>query len=173
MNNDKTSASVTVNRIDPKIKIYHLFKIMLEKNSSDLHLRVGIPPCLRIYGDVSRIKSGVLAEEDAKRLIEEILTDEQKDELKKELEIDFSFSIKGLARFRGNVFHSNSGLCGVFRLIPSLIPDFKQLNLPNVLLKMMDITSGIILVTGPTGSGKSTTLASMLDIINKTRKFIL
>jgi twitching motility protein PilT len=97
----------------------------------------------------------------------QILSEDQKNEFEKKLELDFSFGIKGLARFRANVFNSKGAVAAVFRVIPSLIPDFKQLNLPNILLKMCDVSNGLILVTGPTGSGKSTTLASLLDYLNQ------
>ena len=113
------------------------------------------------------MKTAPLTGEDTKRLIYQVLSEDQKNEFEKKLELDFSFGIKGLARFRANVFNSKGAVAAVFRVIPSLIPDFKQLNLPNVLLKMCDVSNGLILVTGPTGSGKSTTLASLLDYLNQ------
>lgn len=157
----QTSAKESVN-----IQVQQLFKVMVDNGASDLHLSVGSPPGMRIHGEVVRVKVGNLTPEDTKRLIYQILNDEQKAELEKNLELDFSFGVKGLARFRANVFYSKGGLSAVFRQIPSLIPDFKSLGLPNVLMGLADISNGLVLVTGPTGSGKSTTLASLIDRIN-------
>ncbi|WP_372651920.1 type IV pilus twitching motility protein PilT [Halobacteriovorax sp.] len=149
------------------VKIQQLFKLMVESGGSDLHLTVGTPPGLRVNGEIVRVKIPALTAVDTKRLIYQILTEEQKNELEKNLELDFSFGIKGLARFRSNVFYSKGGVAAVFRQIPSIIPDFKALRLPNVLLEMTDVTNGLILVTGPTGSGKSTTLAALIDRLNE------
>src|SRR5690606_21860130 len=143
------------------LQIQQLFKVMVDSGASDLHLTVGSAPAMRVSGDIVRVKVGALTPDDTKRLIYQILTEKQKAELEKNLELDFSFGIKGLARFRANVFYSKSSVAAVFRLIPSLIPDFEALGLPPVLLEMANISSGLILVTGPTGSGKSTTLASI------------
>ena len=152
-----------------KINMHQLLKLMIKSSASDLHVRAGVEPALRIYGDVLKINSKILTREEAKNIIYEVLTEEQRNELEKNLELDFSFAVKNLARFRANVFYSTGGVSGVFRQIPSVIPDFKQLNLPNVLLDIIDSKSGIILVTGPTGSGKTTTVASLLDYINKSK----
>ena len=152
-----------------KISMHQLLKLMLKSSASDLHIRAGLVPSLRIYGEVLKINCKVLTREESRNLIHEILTEEQKKELDKSLELDFSFAVKNLARFRSNVFYSTGGVSGVFRQIPTVIPDFKQLELPNVLLDIIDVRSGIVLVTGPTGSGKTTTVASLLDTINKTR----
>lgn len=148
------------------VKIQQLFKLMVESSGSDLHLTVGSPPGLRVNGEIVRVKIPALTANDTKRLVYQILTEEQRNEFEKNLELDLSFGIKGLARFRANIFYSKGGVAAVFRLIPSIIPDFKTLNLPNVLLQMTDVSNGLILVTGPTGSGKSTTLASLLDRLN-------
>jgi twitching motility protein PilT len=121
---------------------------------------------MRIHGEIVRVKVGSLTGEDTKKLVYQILTQEQQSHLEKNLELDFSFGIKGLARFRANVFYSKASVAAVFRQIPSLIPDFKALGLPNVLLDMTDVSNGLILVTGPTGSGKSTTLAALIDRLN-------
>ena len=126
-------------------------------------------PSLRIYGEVLKISSSPLTREESRSIVYEILTAEQKKELERNLELDFSFAVKNLARFRANVFYSTGGVSGVFRQIPTVIPDFKQLELPNVLLDIIDCKSGMVLVTGPTGSGKTTTVATLLDTINKTR----
>jgi twitching motility protein PilT len=149
------------------LKIQQLFKLMVDSNASDLHITSGTSPGLRIHGEVVKVKTLPLTGEDTKRLIYQILSEDQKNEFEKRLELDFSFGIKGLARFRANVFNSKGAVAAVFRIIPSIIPDFKALNLPNVLLKMCDVSNGLILVTGPTGSGKSTTLASLIDYLNQ------
>ncbi len=149
------------------LKIQQLFKLMVDSNASDLHITSGTSPGLRVHGEIIKVKTAALSGEDTKRLIYQILTEDQKNEFEKKLELDFSFGIKGLARFRANVFNSKGAVAAVFRVIPSIIPDFKALNLPNVLLKMCDVSNGLILVTGPTGSGKSTTLASLLDYLNQ------
>ena len=149
------------------VKIQQLFKLMVESGASDLHLTVGTPPGLRVNGEIVRVKIAALSAADTKKLVYQILTEEQKNELEKNLELDFSFGIKRLARFRSNVFYSKGGVAAVFRQIPTVIPDFKSLRLPNVLLEMTDVTNGLILVTGPTGSGKSTTLAALIDRLNE------
>jgi twitching motility protein PilT len=149
------------------LKIQQLFKLMVDSSASDLHISSGTSPGLRVHGEIVKVKTAPLTGEDTKRLIYQILTEDQKNEFEKRLELDFSFGIKGLARFRANVFNSKGAVAAVFRIIPSIIPDFKSLNLPNVLLKMCDVSNGLILVTGPTGSGKSTTLASLLDYLNQ------
>lgn len=149
------------------VKIQQLFKLMVESNGSDMHITVGSPPGLRVNGEIVRVKIPALTSNDTKRLVYQILTDEQKNEFEKNLELDLSFGIKGLARFRANIFYSKGGVAAVFRQIPSIIPDFKSLNLPNVLIDMTDVSNGLILVTGPTGSGKSTTLASLIDRLNE------
>jgi twitching motility protein PilT len=170
---DKTKHTITESvtksntGIGEDIQIQQLFKLMVDQGSSDLHLSPGAPPGMRIHGEVVKVKIGAMTKADTKRLVYQILTDNQRNELEKNLELDFSFGIKGLARFRANVFYSKGGLAAVFRQIPSLIPDFKSLNLPNVLLSMTDVSNGLILVTGPTGSGKSTTLASLIDRLNE------
>lgn len=169
--NDKTaSKSITKTKQiggAENVKIQQLFKLMVESNGSDMHLSVGSPPGLRVNGEIVRVKIPALTANDTKRLCYQILTDEQKNEFEKNLELDLSFGIKGLARFRANIFYSKGGVAAVFRQIPTIIPDFKTLNLPNVLIDMTDVSNGLILVTGPTGSGKSTTLASLIDRLNE------
>lgn len=151
------------------LKIQQLFKLMIENGASDLHITVGCTPAIRVSGEIVKVKTSPLTDTDTKRIIYQILTEEQKNTFEKNMELDFSFGIKGLARFRANVFYSHGAPAGVFRTIPTIIPDFKSLNLPEVMIKMCDTSSGLILVTGPTGSGKSTTLASLIDYLN-TRK---
>lgn len=151
------------------LQIQQLFKVMVESGASDLHLTVGTAPGMRISGDIVRVKVGALTPDDTKRLIYQILTEKQKAELEKNLELDFSFGVKGLARFRANVFYSKNAVAAVFRQIPSLIPDFDALGLPRVLLDIVNVSNGLVLVTGPTGSGKSTTLAALIDRLNSTQ----
>ena len=149
------------------LQIQQLFKLMVDQGASDLHLVVGAAPALRIHGEVMRIKAPALTGEDTKRLVYQILTPNQKDEFEKQMELDFSFGVKGLARFRANIFYAKSFISAVFRLIPSKIPDYRELGLPEVIMNITDVSNGLILVTGPTGSGKSTTLAAMIDRLNQ------
>ena len=149
------------------LKIQTLLKLVVDHEASDLHIVTGSPPAIRVSGSMVRVKGPPLNREDAKRLIYQVLTEEQRNQLEKSLELDFSFGVRGLARFRGNVFYARGSISGAFRLIPADIPDFKTLNLPNNLLHMTDVLNGLILITGPTGSGKSTTLASLLDRLNE------
>jgi twitching motility protein PilT len=167
MSSDNSVTKTKQVGIGDNVKIQQLFKLMVENGGSDLHLTVGTPPGLRVNGEIVRVKIPALTAPDTKRLIYQILTEEQKNEFEKNLELDFSFGIKGLARFRANVFYSKGGCAAVFRQIPSIIPDFKTLNLPNVLVEMTDVSNGLILVTGPTGSGKSTTMAALIDRLNE------
>jgi twitching motility protein PilT len=163
--NDKSETSTQGTNLG-NVKVQQLFKLMVDSGASDLHLTVNSPPVMRINGDVIKVKMPKLTPLDTKRLIYQLLTEDQKNDFEKNLELDLSFGIKGLARFRTNLFYTKEGISGVFRLIPSIIPDFKTLNLPNVLLSMTDVSNGLILITGPTGSGKSTTMASLLDRLN-------
>lgn len=164
----QTQTKTSVEQGIGNLQIQQLFKVMVDNGASDLHLTVGSAPGMRISGDIVRVKVGSLTPDDTKRLIYQILTEKQKAELEKNLELDFSFGIKGLARFRANVFYSKGAVAAVFRQIPSLIPDFEALGLPPILLEMVNVSSGLFLVTGPTGSGKSTTLASIIDKLNAT-----
>ena len=163
----QTSTATGQQSGNENLKIQQLFKLMVDSNASDLHVTSGTSPGLRVHGEVIKVKTSPLSGDDTKRLIYQILTEDQKNEFEKRLELDFSFGIKGLARFRANVFNSKGAVAAVFRIIPSIIPDFKSLNLPNTLLKMCDVSNGLILVTGPTGSGKSTTLAALIDYLNQ------
>lgn len=166
--NTNTGVTRTKNAgVGDSLKIQQLFKLMVDNSASDLHITAGTSPGMRVNGEIVRVKTNPLLPEDTKRLIYQILTEDQKNDFEKNMELDFSFGIKGLARFRSNVFYSKGAVSAVFRQIPSIIPDFKALNLPNVLLTMTDVSNGLILVTGPTGSGKSTTLAAMIDRLNE------
>lgn len=159
------NTAVTIAPINYKMS--QLFKMMVDQNASDLHLVVGSAPAVRVSGTVSKIQLPPLSAENAEQLIMQVLTDSQKLELKQKRQLDFSVSVKNLARFRCNVFYQQGNLSAVFRTIPSVIPDFSALGLPKVLLDMCTVSNGLILVTGPTGSGKSTTLASMIDQLNQ------
>lgn len=144
-----------------------LLKTMVEQDASDLHITTGVPPEFRIQGRLMKVKGDSLSASDTKDLCYSVLTDAQKTEFEHDLEIDFSFGIKDVARFRGNLFYQRGGVGGVFRKIPLVIPDFDTLGLPQVLKSLIRRPNGLILVTGPTGSGKSTSLAAMLDILNR------
>ncbi|MDR3608035.1 MAG: type IV pilus twitching motility protein PilT [Oligoflexia bacterium] len=144
-----------------------LLKTMVEQDASDLHITVGIPPEFRIAGKMVKVKMEALNGQETRDLCYSILNDSQKAELEKNLEIDFSFGIKDLARFRGNLFFQRGAVAGVFRRVPIVVPDFDSLGLPPVLKEIIRRPNGMILVTGPTGSGKSTTLAALLDLLNR------
>ncbi len=150
-----------------KISLPALLKTMVEQDASDLHISAGVPPEFRIQGKMVKVKIDALNQQDTKEICYSVLTDMQKSEFEKNYEIDFSFGIKDISRFRGNLFYQRGGIAGVFRRIPLSIPDFDQLKLPQILKKVIRRPNGLILVTGPTGSGKTTSLASMLDILNR------
>lgn len=152
------------------VSLQQLLKAMVEQDASDMHLTVGSPPVLRIHGSMTRVKSQPLTSADTKNLCYGVLTDAQKSEFEESWEIDVSFGIKGLARFRGNIFYQRGSVAGAFRRIPFEIPSMATLGLPQVIRDMIRTPNGLILVTGPTGSGKSTTIASILDHINQTDK---
>ncbi len=146
-----------------------LLKEVLERHASDLHIVAGSPPRIRIVGDLVPLDEyGILTPKETRKLIYSILTDVQKKKLEENLELDFSFGIEGLARFRGNAYFQRGTLAAAFRLIPFDIPEFSSLALPPVIETFAHKELGLVLVTGPTGSGKSTTLASLIDIINRT-----
>jgi twitching motility protein PilT len=149
--------------------IHQLLKTMVEQGASDLHITTGCPPQLRVDGKMVAMKLPPLQPNDTKQLSYSILTDAQKRKFEEENELDFSFGVKGLARFRGNVFVQRGALAGVFRLIPFKVLTFDELGLPPVVRQLSSRPRGLVLVTGPTGSGKSTTLASIIDEINSTR----
>lgn len=153
-----------------QVTMQQLLKAMVEQDASDLHLTVGSPPVLRIHGTITKVKAAQLTSADTKNLCYGVLTDAQKSEFEENWEIDVSFGIKGLARFRGNIFFQRGAVAGAFRRIPFEIPTLSALGLPQVVSDMIRVPNGLILVTGPTGSGKSTTIASILDHINTTQK---
>jgi twitching motility protein PilT len=151
------------------VSLSDLLKKMLEMSGSDLHLTTNSPPQIRVHGHLHPLDMPPLTPSETKQLGYSVLTDAQKHRFEENLELDFSFGLKGLARFRGNLFNQRGATAGVFRVIPFEIKSFQQLNLPATIAKLCDRPRGLILVTGPTGSGKSTTLAAMLDKINTER----
>ena len=146
-----------------------LLKKMLEMGGSDLHISTNSPPQIRVHGHLHPLDLPVLNPSETKQLAYSVLTDAQKHRFEEHLELDFSFGLKGLARFRGNLFNQRGATGAVFRVIPYEIKSFQQLNLPPIVAKLCEKPRGLILVTGPTGSGKSTTLAAMIDKINTER----
>ena len=147
-----------------------LLKRMVDAGGSDLHITTNSPPRIRLHGALKPCEDlPVLGPADTKQLAYSILTDAQKHRFEENLELDFSFGIKNIARFRGNLFNQRGAVAGVFRVIPFEIKTFEQLGLAAVVRKLCEKPRGLILVTGPTGSGKSTTLATMLNLINETR----
>jgi twitching motility protein PilT len=147
-----------------------LLKSTVELGGSDLHLTINTPPQVRVNGKLDRLQLADLTPAETKQLAYSVLTDAQKKRFEETLELDFSFGIKGLARFRCNMFNQRGAVAAVYRLIPERIRSFEELNLPKVLTTLADRPRGLVLVTGPTGSGKSTTLAAMLDKINSERQ---
>jgi len=152
------------------ISFQQLLKTVVKQNATDLHLVVGSAPALRIDGRIVRVKSEELKADEVQQLCYSVITEEQKAEFEKNRELDFSFAIKNTARFRGNLFYQRGVMSGVFRRIPVDIPDLDTLGMPSVVHEIESFPNGLILVTGPTGSGKSTTIASILNQINKNRK---
>jgi twitching motility protein PilT len=147
-----------------------LLKQAVEKGASDLHLSIGSPPQCRVHGELEKMAPHAeLSPTDTKSLTYAVLTDAQKKRFEETKELDFSFGIRGLARFRCNMFNQKGAVGAVYRQIPERIRPFEELGLPAVLSKMAERPRGLVLVTGPTGSGKSTTLAAMIDKINAER----
>jgi twitching motility protein PilT len=151
------------------VTLSDLLKKMLEMGGSDLHITTNSPPQIRVHGHLHPLDMPPLQPAETKQLGYSVLTDAQKHRFEESLELDFSFGLKGLARFRGNLFNQRGATGGVFRVIPFEIKSFQQLNLPPIISKLCDKPRGLVLVTGPTGSGKSTTLAAMIDKINTER----
>ncbi|MGH8562315.1 MAG: type IV pilus twitching motility protein PilT, partial [Nevskiales bacterium] len=147
--------------------IAQLLTFSAKNGASDLHLSAGLPPMIRVDGDVRRINLPAMEHKEVYDLIYDIMNDKQRKDFEEFLETDFSFEIPGLARFRVNAFNHNRGAGGVFRTIPSKVLSLEQLNCPPVFKTFCDLPRGIVLCTGPTGSGKSTTLAAMVNHINE------
>ena len=151
------------------VSLHQLLKTMLEMGGSDLHITNNSPPQIRVDGKLRPLDMPPLTTVETKQLAYSVLTDNQKHRFEENLELDFSFGIKNLARFRANVFMQRGSVAAVYRTIPYEIKGFKELGLPPVIAQICDKPRGLVLVTGPTGSGKSTTLAAMLDKVNKER----
>ncbi|MGL6028515.1 MAG: type IV pilus twitching motility protein PilT [Legionella sp.] len=149
--------------------ITELLAFSVKNKSSDLHISAGLPPLIRVDGDLRRINLPALDHKEVVKIIYDIMNDRQKKEYEEFLETDFSFEIPNLARFRVNAFNQARGAAAVFRTIPSLILSMDDLHLPPIFKEMANFNRGLVLVTGPTGSGKSTTLAAMVDYINSSR----
>ena len=148
-------------------KIDELFKIMVDQGASDLHLASGAPPFLRLHGEMKGLEMKTLSNEEIQFLVFEILTEKQRKQFVTDWELDCSYAVEGLGRFRVNVFMQRKGMGAVFRVIPTKIKTFDELGLPPAILDLISVPKGLICVTGPTGSGKSTTLAAMIDYINQ------
>jgi len=146
-----------------------LLKQMVDLNGSDLHIATATPPQIRVHGHLQRVQGPDLTPAETKQLVYSVLTDSQKKRFEETMELDFSFGIKGVARFRCNVFNQRGAVGAVYRLIPEKIRSFGDLGLPAVLATLAERPRGLVLITGPTGSGKSTTLAAMIDKINSER----
>lgn len=151
------------------INFHQLLKDLVERGGSDLHITTNTSPQIRIDGQLTPMDIPPLTPVETKQLCYSILTDNQKHKFEEENELDLSFGVKGLSRFRGNIFVQRGAVAGVFRVIPYKILTFEELGLPPIVKDLCDKPRGLILVTGPTGSGKSTTLASMIDRINTER----
>ena len=149
--------------------VHDLLKAAFAKGASDLHITRGRPPALRIDGDVIDLPYAPLTAQDAERLVHQLLSPEQAEAFEQEKDMDFSYSLDGVGRFRVNVYRQRGCSAAALRTVHSQIPTFEMLGLPKVLLQIARLPRGLVLVTGPTGSGKSTTLASMIDYINSTR----
>jgi twitching motility protein PilT len=150
----------------------HLDEILhaaMERKASDIHITAGLPPMARIDGEIIALPYSILTPEVTRRMVYDTLTDEQLTKFEQTHELDFGYSVTGLARFRFNVFMQRGAIAGALRAIPTKIPAFEDLGLPPIIRDMTHRSSGLILVTGPTGSGKSTTIASMIDDINENR----
>lgn len=149
--------------------ITELLAFSVQHNASDLHLSTGSPPLIRVDGDVRKLNIPVFDAKDVNALVYDIMNDRQRKEYEENLEVDFSFEVPNLARFRVNAFNQNRGPAAVFRTIPSKILSLDDLGCPDIFREISDTPRGLVLVTGPTGSGKSTTLAAMVDYINNSK----
>ncbi|MCJ8296643.1 MAG: type IV pilus twitching motility protein PilT [Colwellia sp.] len=149
--------------------ITELLAFSVQHNASDLHLSTGTPPSIRVDGDVRKLNIPAFDAKDVNALVYDIMNDRQRKEYEENLEVDFSFEVPSLARFRVNAFNQNRGPAAVFRTIPSKILSLDDLGCPEIFREISDTPRGLVLVTGPTGSGKSTTLAAMVDYINNTK----
>ncbi len=165
-----SAAATAPDRGSDMAHIDDLLRLMIDRGGSDLHITVGSPPGIRLRGELTPVEnSGVLTQRDTQQMILSLLSEEQRRRFETELELDFAYSIPGLSRFRANVFQQRGSMGAVFRVIPIKIPTLEELALPKVCRYLAERPRGLVLVTGPTGSGKSTTLAAMIDHINENR----
>ncbi|GAA6205246.1 type IV pilus twitching motility protein PilT [Colwellia sp. 1_MG-2023] len=149
--------------------ITELLAFSVENNASDLHLSTGTPPLIRVDGDVRKLNIPAFDAKDVNALVYDIMNDRQRKEYEENMEVDFSFEVPNLARFRVNAFNQNRGPSAVFRTIPSKVLSLEDLGCPDIFRQISEKPRGLVLVTGPTGSGKSTTLAAMVDYINNSK----
>lgn len=150
------------------MNIVDLLQYTISHKASDLHLSSGIAPMVRIDGDLAKIPNlPILASDELYKMLQEVVPGKYKEEVESKLDADFAISVEGLSRFRVNIFHQFRGISAAFRALPAHIPTFDELGFPEVFLKLCTLPHGLILVTGPTGSGKTTTMASMINHINK------
>ena len=149
------------------VTLHQLLKTMVEEKGTDLHITTNSPPQIRVHGKLVPLQMPPLNGAETKRLAYSVLTDAQKHRFEEDLELDFSFGVKGIARFRGNVYNQRGAVAAAYRTIPYEIKSFEALGVPEILAKIAEKPRGLCLVTGPTGSGKSTTLAAMIDKINR------
>jgi twitching motility protein PilT len=147
-----------------------LLKTVVDIGASDLHITTNTPPQVRLHGSLQPLSQALLTAAESKQLIYSVLTDAQKKRFEETLELDFSFGVRGVARFRCNVFSQRGSVAAAYRLIPEKIRGFEELRLPQVIVQLTDRPRGLVLITGPTGSGKSTTLAAIIDRLNRERK---
>ncbi len=152
------------------VHIDELLRVAVERKSSDIHLTVGLPPMVRIDGEVVALPYDICKPEDTRRLVYDTLTNENLEKFERTHELDFGYGVKGLARFRFNVYMQKGNVAAALRAIPTKIPSFESLGLPAVIRDLSNRSSGLVLVTGPTGSGKSTTIATIIDDINENRQ---
>ena len=155
---------------DPATFFKQLLRTMVDKGASDLHLTTGVPPLLRIDGSIVQTKLPPLRSEDTKALCFSILNEEQRASFEKNNELDLSFGVPGLSRFRANIFMQRGAVAGAVRTIPFRVASFEELGLPPVVAECSNKPNGLVLITGPTGSGKSTTLAAIIDKINSEQR---
>jgi len=148
------------------MEMHKLLKLAVDRGASDLHLSSGSSIMLRVHGVMAKLEDRTAEKTVVQNLLEQVLTPHQSTELEKYRELDFALNLPEIGRFRVNVYHQRQGMGGAFRVIPEKIPTMADLGLPNVMRELIDLENGVILVTGPTGSGKSTTLAAMIDYIN-------
>ena len=150
-------------------QIDKLFHILKERGGSDLHISVGAPPLIRVSGDLTPVTNTILPHNETRKLLYEIMTPYQQQRFEEQREVDFAYAVPGIARFRANVFTQHRGIAGVFRLIPEEILSVEELRNPPQILNFAKMHNGLVLCTGPTGSGKSTSLAAIVDYINQNR----